>query len=322
MQEQETSPSFFTRLGRGIWRVIRFVLLIIILSAIGVILVFSSQRAIAEINRSFENINRRFDIQAQRIDGFEQDIDGLLQADDAAAEAQRELRLDVTRQATDLSDQAAALDGLQQDLTAQSAVLATLSARVSANEQAAADLDASVAALQGDLNGSNSRIDDLGGELDALGGQVTQNRADTTSDLMAFRAEYATPSEEVAAVLKALQYFRVWEVVARARLRLAESNPGLAQVDVRLVLAMVDDLSAADAAAAADLAAVRERLALADASLPADPTAAGRDLEAAWEALDRLLGLLLVPPAASAEAPTPAVEPTLGAPTPAPTATP
>ncbi len=327
IQEQEDmAPGFWSKLGRGVWRVIRFVLLLVILSALGAILVLGGQRIIGEVNRSFDNINKRFDIQGQQIEGLQSDIDTLLQADAAAAEALRALRLDMTRQASQQEDQAEAVDALRRDLATdlaqQADWLATLTAHVAENAQTAADLGGSIVTSQSDINENVRRIDDLGRQL-------TQNQAVATNELATLRAEYATPDEEVAAVMASLRYFRVWEVIARSRLRLAENNPGLAQTDVDLALAMVADLSAVDVNVAIELAAVRERLALAAANLPADPVSAARDLEAAWELLDRLLGLLLIPPPPSTATPTvgevtltpPLTTPTPLPATPAPTVT-
>lgn len=335
MEEQDITLGFWSRLGRGVWRVVRFVLLLVILSALGVILVFGGQQIIGEVNRSFENINRRFDIQGQRIDGLQSDVAALLQADAAAAESLRALGQDITRQASQLDDQTEAVDVLRRELAAdlaqQADWLATLTARVVENAQTAADLGGAIAAAQGDVSENAGRLDELGRD-------ITQNQTAITSELAALRAEFATPEEEVAAVMTSLAYFRVWELIARARLRLVENNPGLAQADVDLALSMATDLTATDAAAAAGLPAVQQRLTLAAASLPADPISAARDLEAAWELLDRLLGLLLIPaplatptPAAAAATPTPppATPTSLPAtpsptvvPTPLPTATP
>ena len=301
MEEQDSPPGFWARLGRGVWRVVRFVLLLVILSALGVILVFGGQQIVGEVNRSFENINRRFDIQSQQIEGVQSDVGGLLQTDAAAAEALRALGQDMTRQASRLEEQAEVVEALRRalsaDLTEQADWLATLTARAVENAQTAAELGGAIAAAQGDVNENARRLDDLSREL-------AQSQTATTSELATLRAEYATPEEEVVAVMTSLAYFRVWELIARARLRLVENNVGLAQADVALALSMAADLSAIDTAAATGLPAVQQRLALAAANLPADPIAAARDLEAAWEQLDRLLGLLLIP--ASPATPTPA----------------
>jgi hypothetical protein len=101
-------------------------------------------------------------------------------------------------------------------------------------------------------------------------------------------------TEDVEALRQTLALFRVWELVARARLRLLEDNPGLALADVQAAQAAVETiLETAVEETVASLTPVQQRLDLAAASLPDDPLTAGRDLETAWESLDVYLGELL-----------------------------
>ncbi|MDX1689338.1 MAG: hypothetical protein R3248_15250, partial [Candidatus Promineifilaceae bacterium] len=95
---------------------------------------------------------------------------------------------------------------------------------------------------------------------------------------------------ELAQMRRALTLFRAWELVARARLRLLQGNAGLAAGDLTAAQATVDALAAEEGEAA--LAPLRQRLALALENLPADPVAAGRDLETAWEMLDEEIATL------------------------------
>jgi hypothetical protein len=84
-------------------------------------------------------------------------------------------------------------------------------------------------------------------------------------------------------------------MIGRARLRLLESNFGLAAADIDLAIAAIDDLLGGDVDEPADdLTAVRERLVLAAASLPDQPLVTGRDLETAWEALDEIVARAVV----------------------------
>jgi chromosome segregation ATPase len=321
-----------------VWRVVRLLLLVAVLSALTLAVIFGVRLIRDEISRSVENINDRIAAQSERIDGFDRDLDGLFQQDEALEERVRALDAETSGRLSELERQLTGVESrLAVEIEGQGETLATMEARleavaddVAANATAVAELGDAAGALQSDIIDTNVRIDELGGELDLLAGDVSAVEGQLAQELDALRADFATPEDRVAEVTTALRYFRVWQLVARARLRLAENNPGLAAFDVESALNAVDELVQSDRQAAVDLGEVRERLALAGANLPEEVLAASRDLEAAWEVLDARLATLLEPelpetpepvetiPAEEAE-PAPEAAPTS---TPAPTETP
>jgi hypothetical protein len=111
--------------------------------------------------------------------------------------------------------------------------------------------------------------------------------------------EMAAESETaVNDMAQTIMLFRAWELVARARLRLLENNPGLAQTDVvkaddmlqRIILILP-----ADSPETERLQTVQTRLALAADNLAFDAIIAGADLETAWDELDKVLAARLQP---------------------------
>ena len=113
-----------------------------------------------------------------------------------------------------------------------------------------------------------------------------------SDDLTAFGETLTTA--DLVALRQTIYLFRVWEMVARARLRLLENNAGLAGADVaRSQEAVAALIAAGDFADADGLAQLAQRLDLAAAGLPNSPAAAAADLELAWESIDQLLAALL-----------------------------
>ena len=92
-----------------------------------------------------------------------------------------------------------------------------------------------------------------------------------------------------------LTLFRAWELLSRARLRLAEANFGLAMADVADAQALLTTVAmpVAEGEEAASLDSLQQRLTLVLTSLPDDPTTATADLELAWEQLDAVMAGLL-----------------------------
>ena len=107
-----------------------------------------------------------------------------------------------------------------------------------------------------------------------------------------------TSETAVTEMTQTLMLFRAWELVARARLRLLENNPGLAQTDVTkaddmlqlIILILPEDSPETDS-----LQTVQTRLALAADNLDLDAELAGTDLETAWDELDKILATRLQP---------------------------
>jgi uncharacterized protein YoxC len=244
-----------------------------------------------EINRSFDSVITRIERNTRRIEDTEAEIDSLKEQNYAQGVQVTELEALVsTREAeintlkedlgASLAQQGERLAGLEEEAT-------VLSAQAEALGGETATLGAGLVALQEDLNNNGQQIDQLGGAVDGLSEALAalDNRAAEVQSQVEQLA-----SEDLAGWRRAVALFRAWEMIGRARLRLLESDYGLATADIERAIAAVDDLLAAEGdQPAEDLVAIRERLLLATTSLPDQPLVAGRDLETAWEALDTIV---------------------------------
>ncbi|NHZ71667.1 MAG: hypothetical protein GWP17_01100 [Aquificales bacterium] len=254
-----------------------------------------------EIDRSSDSVATRFDAQESRIDILRQEVNSLVTANPGQEDQLAQLQQQLTIVNTQLTD-------LDTDLSQQNNILATLEAAMVTtlgnDETAATDIVAlndGLTALQGDLNTAGVHIDSLGGELDGLTGEVG-----ILSDEVLAAGETAVTAQKQAAasetavddMAQTLMLFRAWELVARARLRLLENNPGLAQTDVEKadeMLQLIILILPADSPETASLQTVQTRLALAADNLALNSTLAGIDLETAWDELDRIMGARLQP---------------------------
>ena len=247
-----------------------------------------------EVNRSSESVSTRFDAQESRIDILRQEVNALVASNPGQEEQLAQLQQELTAVNTQLSN-------LDTDLSQQNNVLATLEASMTTtlnNDETAAGSIAVIGdgltALQGDFNSASVRLDSFGGELDGLTGDVTA--LDETA--VSAQEQAAASETAVTEMTQTLMLFRAWELVARARLRLLENNPGLAQTDVTKaddMLQLIILILPEDAPETDGLQTVQTRLALAADNLDLDAELAGTDLETAWDELDKILATRLQP---------------------------
>lgn len=319
----ETQPS----IGRRIFWVIRTTLLWLIIMVILLGLGYLGYLGVVEAQRSLNSVVTRVEANSRAITELANEVDAVeadntMQQDDMRAMGRDVEGLD-SRLGT-LEGSTVAAD-LAEQLTRQGEMLNGLQAQLdvanSSDETALGDiasLSDAVTALQADLNANSGQIDALGGDIDRLDNEVTElagQTTETTSTVAELQTAVFEDSqgEELREVLA---LFRVWELITRARLRLAENNVGLAQGDVETAVRTVDRLIGEDEEAATAYATVQGRLALAFANLPGDPTTASADLETAWDELDAILAAKILPQAPTLEVATPTAEPE---PTPTPT---
>jgi chromosome segregation ATPase len=247
-----------------------------------------------EIDRSSTSVTTRFDAQESRIDILREEVNTLVAANPDQEEQLVQLQQELDSVNTQLSN-------LDEDLSQQNEVLVTLEAAMAttlSNDETAAGgiavLGDGLTALQGDFNDASVRLDTFGGEVDELTGDVAAlDETAVTAQAMASDSETA-----VNDMAQTLMFFRAWELVARARLRLLENNPGLAQADVAEadeILQSIVLILPADSTEAETVQTVQTRLALAADNLNLDTDLAGTDLETAWDELDTILTARLQP---------------------------
>lgn len=291
------SPTFWSRAAEAVTWSLKSALRLVLLALLLALLSAGIWVGLQEVDRSLNNIVRRIDVTEQNMGLLRNDANLLMETNQAQQQAVGRLQSEANgfdQRLTGLENQLLAdLNQQEERLDLLEALMGEWAAGNERQREELAGVGTAVVSLQADVNESSGRIDHLGGEFDNLQADMTT----LSSDVTEFRAEFATPDSEVARLKEAVSLFRAWELVARARLRLIENNPGLATTDTTLALTAVNGLMESSPAASSDsLSGVQERLNLALTNLPDNPTAAVRDLESAWEELDRLLAALLDPP--------------------------
>jgi len=336
-------PGFWQRL---VLAVIKTLVAIVILAALAV----GGYLAFREIQRSFDSVASRIDINRRDLESLRSELGSV--AAEAPGQYQQITHLQATADELDkrLSDlgteiggdlarQQDSLAALEENLAAAiSDSASALNSSQTANEETAS-LGTAIVALQGDLNDTNGRIDALGGEIDGLSAE-TEMLDSSVGDLSQLTGQAVEAAAEVSDMQRTVALFHVWQLLTRARLRLVENNIGQAMTDVERAFRAIDALEVpsdgVDTATPDDtLAVVQTRLALSFRNLPDDPIIAARDLESAWDELDRILmtrllpefanssGIEAVEPAAAEIAPTETPEPSpIPPPTPSPTPSP
>ncbi len=298
MRTNDTNRPGFVR------RLLRAFLVTLFTLSILLILVVAGYFGTRELQRSFDSVTTRVsaneqslallrenvnDIIAQNPDQMGQ-IDGL-QADIAALDERlANLRTSLMDQETAVSDLNAAVTSAAEELAAR-----------------AATLEEGLGALQSDLIDNTSQVDALGGDMDGVRAEVTQlneqvSGLEQAAVTAASQASAAIDASQVVTltvgeVQDTLILFRAWELVTRARLRLVESNLGLATDDIQLAAGVAAALATTfPEEQAALLTQAQTRLAQALANLPGNPGGAALDLEQAWDALDGVLALRIALP--------------------------
>ena len=154
------------------------------------------------------------------------------------------------------------LTGLETDLAASKEGLGALQA----------DLDSALTLLGND-HGDLQRLLDLESQLADLQSAVDSAEARLT----AVEGSLSQNAEPIDALRERVQLLRAMELVLRARLSLADNNPGLAGEDVRRARGIISGASAPPG-----WGDIVNRLDMALANLSASPLVAVQDVEAAW----------------------------------------
>jgi len=250
-----------------------------------------------QLQRSLGTQDSRLDVQSQQLEA----VQTQLEARTAELEA---VQATITgldaRLAGNLGELETAVQGStaaqDETLAALTRQMAAAAAAAQAMDTANAGLSEGQATLQADISGLRGTAEAQSDEIAALQGGLEAaqtNEAALAETVDAFREELR--GADPAALRQAVLVFRLWELVARARLRLVENNLGLAEDDVKLSLEALALLSAGGQQGLVErLGPIEERLLMAQENLPDAPLPAANDLDLAWQDLDEILGVLLV----------------------------
>lgn len=283
-------PGLGRRMARAFGRFLKALLQVVLVIVLVIGIGYGVYLIVQELQRSFQTVSSRVDYNLAQIQRIGHDL-GELQQTVTAVQTAYDTRL-TTLETTDTT--------LAGDLARQDAMLAAMELRlgrlatqtVTINEQIVA-LNEGVLALQGDINENNGRLDALGGQIDT---QANNSRELAAQVLAVQTAVDALPLADIEQMRQVVTLFRVWEMVARARLHLLERNAGLAANDTARALAALEAVAAnpqTNPDLLPQLALAQARLTLANAYLPDNPELAALDLENGWRELDALLALLL-----------------------------
>lgn len=282
-------PGFWRRLGRAFIGFLKFLIFAALVAAIAA----GAWIGYRELQRALQAADDLAERNAQEIAVLRSDVDNVM-ADTSEEEAIAALEEEIgalqsrvdeldTEIEDELARQSEAVAALQEQLDGLSAQAATREAELETLERGVAGIQEDVTANAEAVDGLGGDVDELAADVGALSETFTQVRED---------------AGELSQMQRALTLFRVWELVARARLRLLQGNAGLAAGDLTAAQTTLDGLTAEEGETAVALAPLQQRLTLALESLPADPAAAARDLETAWEILDGEIATLTGGPAA------------------------
>lgn len=274
---------------RLLWVITTTILLLLILVLLAAI-AGGGAFGVSEVNRSLNDLQAQIDTNEENLASLQAEVDAEFET--AAPSQQLEtldvLQADVSQLQTDLATD---LETQEQKLAQLEDALTTA---VSNSTTAEASISDGLLVLQEDLNETNGRIDDLGGEIDAVQTDLETANSSVSSLETAVSENQLSPD----VLQETITLFRIWELIARARMRLLENNFGLAESDIEQALYTSDFLIEKREAAGIDsegLSIVQTRLALALSNLPETPEQAHNDLDIAWNEIDKMLLLIAFP---------------------------
>lgn len=291
--------------GGRLWWVIRTTFVIFIVVAVVAVVLgglgYAGYLGVQEIQRSTNSLSMRIDANEQNLNSLRDLVNSEF------AEGNPEQTVQINQLENELALLTEQLEALQAAQTADTAVQieqlgtveAELATAVAQNSELTGELatvQEALVALQSDINSSGSRIDELGGDVDRLRLQLS-----TLDEAVTELTEVTTVarSGETADLQQTLTLLQLWGVLTNARLALIDGDEVAAETAVTRAITLAGDLTAGeDIPAAAALTRLQTRLDLAAAGFATDLPMVAQDLEAASQELT----LLLVRPAAEAEA--------------------
>ena len=180
---------------------------------------------------------------------------------------------------TELAEQGQRISGLESDLAAHRESIAAMKADMGRVDELLTAQGEPLSELQTALDDAEEATGQLGGDVEALYGEL-----DT------LRVEMADPNRVAAAFERRLILLQAWGEILKARLHLLEDNPGNARQALALARANLERVIVLSPEPEAEtLVAIRERLDAADTAIEERPFVAMNELEIIWRDLDAFI---------------------------------
>lgn len=276
--------------GSRLWWIIRttvLIFIVIVLVAAAVTgLGYAGYLGVQEIQRSDNGL-------AMRIDANEQNLNSLrdlVNSEFARGNPEQIVQIDqLENELATLTRQLEAMQTVQaEDTAVQTEQLNTLEARfataIAQTDDLTGELEtvqAALVALQSDLNNNGGRIDNLGGDLDRLRLQLSALDETVTA---------AARDDETSSLQQTLTLLQLWGMLTNARLSLVDGDVVVAETAVAQAILLANSLTPdTDSLTAAALARLQTRLDLAAAGFATNLPTVVQDLEAASQELTLLL---------------------------------
>jgi len=192
---------------------------------------------------------------------------------------QRDLENTRTNWNTDLTEQSQRISVVESDLATQKERVAALEIDMRRMDELLAAQGETLKELQTALDSTEKTTGQLGGDVEALYGEL-----DT------LRGEVADPNRVAAAFERRLILLQAWGEILKARLHLLEDNAGNARQSLALARASLERvITLSSEPEAGALIAIQKRLDAADAAIADRPFVAINELEIIWRDLDTLI---------------------------------
>lgn len=284
--EAAPSPSTGQKFLRGLGWLAKFILRLLFVLVTGALLglgiYWGVSYGIAAVNQQvfqpIQNHTRQLEDLESR---YAQDFSRLNEHTQALQEQTQALQeqIDALERQGDATRQA--LDTLQTRLTASEALLAEVQTTLETAQESLDTLEGKQTALEPDVTQLKTALAELETAIDSLAEDIAQT--DKAIDVLSATVKDEAP---LVTVRTEVQLLKAMELLTRARVQLAQDNPGAAKTEVQEARNLLLNLGATlptDQQSA--LAAIVQRLDLGLANLPDAPRLAADDLEVAWQLL-------------------------------------
>jgi len=180
---------------------------------------------------------------------------------------------------TELTEQGQRISALESDLAVQRERITALEGDMGRMDELLTAQGETLSELQAALDSTEETTGQLGGDVEALYGEL-----DTLRD------EIADPNRVAAAFERRLILLQAWGEILKARQHLLEDNPGNARQALALARANLERVILLSPEPEAEaLIAIRERLDAADTAIEERPFVAMNELEIIWRDLDTFI---------------------------------